>query len=635
MCAIVGWIDTRAGARSDPVLLQRMNATLAHRGPDDAGTAIFDGAALAMSRLSIIDRQGGRQPLTNEDGTCSIVFNGEIYNFAALRTTLEARGHRFRTRSDTEVILHSYEEWGTDCVHRLRGMFAFAILDRRGPPGDRATLVLARDRVGKKPLYYHAHAGLFVFASEIKALLVHPDVPRRVHTRVVPLYLAHGYVPAPHTMFEGIHELPPGHVLTVRQGHMAVREYEDVVRPADVEPSLPEPEIAARVRALLEDAVRVRLVAEVPVGAFLSGGLDSSAVVALMARHSSERVKTFAIGFADDPSFNELAGARAVARLFGTEHHEFVVRADAVELLPKLVWHHDQPFADSSAIPTYLVSKLTREHATVALTGDGGDEAFAGYERFAAVRVAEGYRHVPQLAQAAVARVLDALPESTRYHDFVRRARRFVSSAPLPVAQRYLGWIGVFQEGFIRELLAGPVEMDPGVHFQGYFEPVETRDPLGQLLYVTAKTYLPGDLLVKADRMSMANALEVRCPFLDQELLAFTAKLPSHLKLRAFTTKYVLRRALAGLVPRTVLARKKHGFGVPVGRWFRGHLRGYVRDLLLGPRAQARGYFREPVLRRLIDEHERGARDHGHRLWALLTFETWHRVFFEREPGAA
>jgi asparagine synthase (glutamine-hydrolysing) len=641
MCGICGWLEFNPKFRLDSnrVAAERMNATLAHRGPDDAGVVVFNNVALAMSRLSIIDLTTGHQPIANEAETCWIVYNGEVYNFPDLRRELEARGHHFRTHSDTEVILHAYEEWGPACVSRLRGMFAFAIYDCRLQTTDRTAplasadgrLLLARDRVGKKPLYYYRDADRLIFASEIKAILAHPYVPRWVNRRVIPLYLVYGYVPAPATMLEGIYELPPGHTLTVQDGQVSIQQYWDVTYAGVPDLHLSEQAYIERLRELLEEAVRIRLVSDVPLGAFLSGGLDSTAVVGLMARLMGQPVKTFAIGFEDDPSFNELECARLAARTYGTDHHEFVVRPDAIDLLPKLVWHSDQPFADSSAIPTYLVSKLTRQHVTVALTGDGGDELFAGYERFAAARLAEVYRRTPWVMQAALAHFLRALPESTRYDSFVRRTRRFVESAALPLARRYLGWVGIFHDGFIRELLVNGTDIDPVDHFKTYFDQVQDVDSIGQLLYVNTKSYLPGDLLVKTDRMTMANSLEARCPFLDQELLEFAARIPSDLKLKRLTTKHILRRALEGLVPREIIHRRKHGFGVPVGHWFRTSLQDYVRKVLLSGQALRRGYFKEETLRRLLEEHQNGRRDHGHRLWALLTFEMWHRVFIDQE----
>lgn len=599
---------------------------------------MFERGALAMSRLSIIDMATGQQPLANEDETCWIVFNGEIYNFLELRRELEARGRRFRTRSDTEVILHAYEEWGPACVRRLRGMFAFAIEDRRAQPvaeKDQAPrgrkVFLARDRIGKKPLYYYCDADRFVFGSELKALLAHPDVPRQVDRHVIPLYLAYGYVPAPHTMFEGVQELPPGHTLTVQEGRVTVQQYWSSDDFGATETPMTERDCVERLRELLEDAVRIRLSSEAPLGAFLSGGLDSTLIVALMTRLMDQPVKTFAIGFADDPSFSELEYARLAARAYRAQHHEFIVRPDAVELLPALVWHYDQPFADSSAVATYLVAKMAREHVTVALTGDGGDELFAGYERFTAARLAEHYRRLPGALQTALTRFLQTLPESTSYHGFVRRVRRFVEHANLSLPRRYLGWVGIFPSDFLRILLAEDMPVDPLAHFMTYFDQVATREPLEQLLSVNARTYLPGDLLVKTDRMTMANSLEARCPFLDHELLEFAAGIPTYFKLRGFTTKYILKKAAAGLVPREIVYRKKHGFGVPVGRWFRTRLKDYVRDILLSPQTLHRGYFEKSALERLLEEHQTGKRDHGHRLWALLTFEIWHRVFVDQK----
>jgi asparagine synthase (glutamine-hydrolysing) len=638
VCGICGWIEYHEMLSVTCPILRRMNATLVHRGPDDTGSVLLTHAALAMSRLSIIDLTTGHQPIANADKTCWIVYNGEIYNFLTLRRALEARGHHFHTRSDTEVVLRAYEVWGTDCVHYMRGMFAFAIYDNRQPSADNRAersalssgrLFLGRDRLGKKPLYYYHDTERCIFASEIKALLAHPAVPCRVNREVIPLYLAYGYVPAPYTMFESIYELPPGHILTVRDGHVTVCEYWDVTyaNAPGVHPS--EAAISERLRELLEDAVRCRLISDVPLGAFLSGGIDSTAIVAYMARLMGQPIKTFAIGFADEPSFNELEYARVAARAYGTEHHEFVVKPDAIMMLPQLVWHYDQPFADSSAIATYLVSQLSRAHVTVALSGDGGDELFAGYDRFAAARLAEAYCSLPLLVHTVLTSLFRTLPESTRYNGFVRRARRFVEHASLPLAQRYLGWVGIFHDGFTHTFLADTVTVDIKGHFAACFGRVRELDLLSQLLYVNTKTYLPGDLLVKVDRMSMANSLEVRCPFLDQELVEFAARIPGHLKLRGLRTKYIVKKALQDLIPPEILARKKHGFGVPIGAWFRTHLKDYVCAVLLSPQALRRRYFKEDALRQLISEHQSGARDHSHRLWTLLTLEVWHQVFID------
>ena len=643
MCGIYGWIQLhgKTDIHTAALVFEPMNAAITHRGPDDHGAVVFDNAVLGMTRLSIIDLEGGQQPITNEAEDCWIVFNGEIYNFVELRKELKNRGHQFRSRSDTEVILRAYEEWGADCVGRLQGMFAFAIYDRRqdrkrrdGNLNARPRLFLARDRLGKKPLYYYQDEERLIFGSEIKALLAHPAVPARVNRAVIPLYLTYGYVPSPCTFFEDICELPPGHTLTVADGDVALQQYWEVPRDRGSETVLSEKEYVRLVREHFEDAVKVRLASDVPLGAFLSGGVDSAAVVAVMSQLLDHPVNTFAIGFADDPSFNELRYARIVADCFKTNHREFLVTPDAIDLLPKLVWHYDQPFADSSAIPTYCVAQLTRGHVKVALTGDGGDELFAGYDRFAAARIAEYYRLVPGLLRNTVDRWVHALPESTSYNGLVRRARRFVESAALPLPERYLEWVGIFRPSFLNELMIDTVVSDPADHFPGYFDSRQAADPIGQLLAVNMMSYLPGDLLVKTDRMTMANSLEARCPFLDHRLLEFACQIPSALKLKGMTTKYILKRALKGLVPEEIIWRKKHGFGVPVGRWFRTSLRDYIRDTLLSPEALGRGYFRPEALRLLVEEHISGKRDHGHRLWALLTFEVWHRLFIDREVSS-
>jgi asparagine synthase (glutamine-hydrolysing) len=639
MCGICGWIELSSGNAFPPTrsILGSMSATIEHRGPDDCGAAYFRDAAMAMTRLSVIDVAGGHQPMANDREDCYIVFNGEIYNFLDLRKELQAKGYRFETHSDTEVVLRAYEEWGDQCLNRLRGMFALAIYDSRFAKNgsaecvaNRSRLLLARDRLGKKPLYYYRDENLIIFGSEIKAILAHPSVDRRVRRSILPMYLTYGYVPAPDTFFENIYEIAPGHKLVVQHGEVAIEQYWKLP-PHDVGIELSEKQYVERLRELFEDAVKVRLISDVPLGAFLSGGVDSAAVVAFMTRIMKQPVKTFAIGFTDDPSFNELEYARVVAKEFRSDHHEFLVSPDAIDLVPKLVWHYDQPFADSSAVPAFLVAQMTREHVKVALTGDGSDELFAGYERFAAARLAENYRQLPRLLQNSVKQLLGIMPEATTYRSFVRRARRFVDSAALPLGERYLHWVGIFSGDMISDLLVDRSDSNPVAHFQAYFESEHESDLIGQLLSVNMKTYLPGDLLVKTDRMTMANSLEARCPFLDQQFLEFTAGIPSKLKLKGMTTKYILKRALRGIVPDEIIHRKKHGFGVPVGHWFRTSLRDYVRDTLLSPEASQRGYFHESSLRRLIEEHQSGNRDHGHRLWALLTLELWHRVFIDQE----
>ena len=455
MCGICGMVRFD-GAPADADVLAGMIATLRHRGPDDEGVYTSGPVGLANSRLAVIDLSpAGHQPMSNAacvergHGPLWIAFNGEVYNFPALRCELERRGHRLASHTDTEVILHLYEELGPACVERLRGMFAFALWDER-----RQRLFVARDRLGQKPLYYFFDGRLFAFGSEIKALLACPGVPRAVNVAAVPAYLAYGYVPTPDTMFRHVRQLPPGHTLLLEDGRLEVAEYWDVHYPAEPPPRSQQ-EYVEEVLRRLKEAVAMRLISDVPLGAFLSGGIDSTAVVALMSQAMSQPVKTFAIGFEGEPSFNELRWARLAAEPYGPDHHQFVVRPDAVELLPKLVWHHDQPFADSSAIPTYLVSKLTREHVTVALNGDGGDELFAGYERFAAARLAERYGRLPGWVRGLASAAVAVLPESTSYRGFARRARRFVSNASRPLLDRYLGWVGLF-DGDLRATVQAP-----------------------------------------------------------------------------------------------------------------------------------------------------------------------------------
>ena len=627
MCGICGWIERTSAGIPALATLRGMNATLAHRGPDRAGAALFDGAAIAMSRLSIIDLASGDQPIPNEDSARWAVFNGEIYNFRDLREELLGRGHRFRTRTDSEVILHAYEAWGEDCVQRLNGMFAFCIVET--PPGRPArNAFLARDRVGKKPLYYWHKNGRVVFASEIKAILEHPEVSRELNEAAIPLYLTYGYVPAPLTMFRDIHELPPGHTLNVRDGEVEVRRYWDV----DFQQPLTgvsEGDIRAELRERFDQAVQSRLESDVPLGAFLSGGVDSTAVVASMARHSSRPVKTFAIGFEGDDTFNELGYARLAARAYETDHHEFVVKPDTIDLLPKLVWHYDQPFADDAAICTYLVAKLTREHVTVCLTGDGGDELFAGYERFQAARLGELYRRTPPLLRRGVLGALSRLPQSTGYYGFARRARRFAEHAASPLEQRYLAWASVFPSAALERLRPGSAGGNLDRHLVGFFDQTAGLDAVSRLLYVHTKSCLPGNLLAKTDRMTMAASLEARSPLLDHSLMEFAARIPASMKLRGLRTKHIFKRAVADMVPREIRNRKKHGFSVPLGGWFRGELKNYVRHVLLDSLASS-GYVEPAELRRLVETHQSGQRDYGQQLWALLTLELWRQVFLER-----
>src|SRR3954447_14589314 len=621
MCGICGSVQSHPDAVAGAVDAQL--ASQRHRGPDAQGH--FDGGrgVVAQNRLSIIDLVTGDPPITNEDGTIGAVLNGEIYNFQALRRELGADGHEFSTEGDTEVLVHLAEDQDARTIARkLDGMFAFAVWDRH-----RERLFLGRDRVGKKPLYYWHSASAFVFASEIKGVLAHPAVPRELDERAISAYLTFGYVPAPHTFFAGIKSLPPAHVLTIEPGGEPVLErYWQLEVPGAngtrerLDLSLDE--AAREVRARLEEAIRRRLVADVPLGAFLSGGIDSSAIVALMAGVMGEPVKTFTIGFEDRDGFDERPFARKVAQRFGTDHHESVVQPEAVDLVERLVWHHDQPFGDSSAVPTFLLNQVAREHVTVALSGDGGDELFAGYERFAAGVAVDRVLMMPPALRTAGRRALSTIPGSA-FHGRAGRAHRFVSRVEEGMPDAYLGWISYVPEVWRRRLLAQPDDW-AREDYSARWRATEGAPTLDRLLALNVETYLPDDLLVKMDRTSMAHGLEVRSPFLDTELLEFATRLAPARKLRGLSLKRVLKRAMSDLLPEEILSRPKRGFGVPLDRWFREDLEAYTRSLL-GPGARVRGHLQGEALDQLLAEHGSGAGTHGHALWTLLTLEVFLR----------
>ncbi len=629
MCGIAGILDLGGGI-IDRTAVERLCARLVHRGPDEQGYFQDGCAALGQRRLSIIDLAGGRQPLCNEDGTVWVTFNGEIYNFKELRVSLEGHGHRFATDSDTEVIVHAYEQYGIEAVKQFRGMFAFALWD-----GRRRTLFLARDQVGKKPLFYAEAGGQFVFASELQAILEHPGVRRQADPRAVEDYLTYGYVPAPRSAFQGVCKLPPAHHLTLEVdsgGGARVERYWQLEYGPKLR--LREEEAAEALLEVLTEAVRLRLVADVPLGALLSGGIDSSLVVALMSRLSNRPVKTFSVGF-DERDFDELPYARLVAQRWGAEHHEMVVRANALEIVPTLVRHYGEPFADSSAVPTYYVAKLTRERVKVVLTGDGGDESFAGYERYLGNMLAEHYQKLPWLLRHGVLLPLASLvPNALPRRNRLRQARRFLEKADQPAARRYLAWVGYFTPEQKRELLT-PEFRDQLAGYCGEEWFAEQFDAaraagaegLDTPLAVDVRSYLPYDLLVKMDIATMANSLEARSPLLDHKVMEFAARLPARYKLRGTTLKYLLRKVAGSFLPPETLRRRKMGFGVPVGQWLRSGLRPVLEEVLLSPRSLGRGYFRPPAMRRLVREHTEGQQDHTNQLWALLCLEWWHREF--------
>jgi asparagine synthase (glutamine-hydrolysing) len=624
MCGICGIAATELGQIQGVIDAQL--ADLDHRGPDARGFFSGRHGVIGQNRLSIIDLVTGDPPITNEDGTVAAVLNGEIYNFRALREDLVREGHEFRSKGDTEVLAHLAEHLpATELALRVDGMFAFAIWDDR-----RGRLVLGRDRVGKKPLFYWSGNGRLVFGSEVKVLFADPQVPRRLHRGAIPAYLTFGYVPTPRTFFEGVHSLPPGHVLTFEPGAMPVveRYWEPPLVAGNGFTRLHgRSDAAAReVRSHLERAVERRLISDVPLGAFLSGGIDSSTVVGIMAGLLDDRVQTFTIGFEDREGFDERPYARLVAARHRTDHHEFVVRPEAVDLVERLVWHHDQPFGDSSAIPTYLLSEVTARHVTVALSGDGGDELFAGYERFAAGLAARRYSALPAPVQGAVAGLVGLLPGGS-FRGRALRAQRFARVAARGLPDAYRCWISFVSEEDREALLDGRRD-DWGLDdYRETWERSEGAHPLDRLLDLNLRTYLVDDLLVKADRMSMAHGLEVRSPFLDAGLMSFAARLPPRLKARGLSLKRVLRAAVSDLLPPEILKRAKHGFGVPLDRWFREDLESYVRSTLAAPDARVKEHLAPAAVDRLLADHHAGKRNNGHALWTLLTLE----VFLRRE----
>ncbi len=629
MCGIAGWVGD-----APPELLPAMLDLLRHRGPDDAGIHAEPGVALGMTRLAIIDLVTGRQPMADGAARYWIVFNGEIYNFRQLRAELVARGRPFRTQSDTEVILEAYAEFGEACVEHLRGMFAFALWDR-----ERRRLLLARDRLGKKPLYYWRRDGLLLFASEPKALLRHPAVPREVDWAAFHHYLAFGYTPATRSAYAGIAKLPPAHTATLAGRELALRRYWQLpAGPPAGAPRAPVAEVAASVRAELREAVRLRLESDVPLGVFLSGGVDSSAVVASMREVTSGRIATFSVGFGRAfASYDELPYARLVAERFGTDHHEEILEPNVADLLPAIVRHFDEPFADSSAIPTFAVAQATARHVKVALSGIGGDETFGGYPRYLGVRVSERYARLPRgvrRAAAALALALALARESRSSRNLGGWARRFVGGAESPMPERYVGWTRFFGDADLARL-ASPALHDrltAGVDAaqRRAFEARGHGDAMDGAFRIDLATYLPDDLLVLADRMSMANSLELRAPFCDHRLVEASLAIPPALKIPGRRLKGLLKTAFADVLPRPVLEHRKQGFMIPLGHWLAGELAGTLDDLLAPSRVAARGLFEPAEVERLKGEHRAGARDHGDRLWALMMVELWAREYLDR-----
>jgi len=627
MCGICGFIRSGVNEPASRLVLEQMVDMIAHRGPDSSG--LFSNNAdnrekvsvnLGHSRLSIIDlTDSARQPISNENGTIQLVCNGEIYNFIQLRKDLQQAGHHFRSNTDIEVVVHAYERYGDEVSKYLDGMFAFALWDERNQK-----LLLARDRTGKKPLYYSFKNGHFTFASEIKSLRVCPWVEDEISIVKIPEYLTYGYVCAPNTLYDGIYQLPPASYLVVEEGVLkGPFKYWQLQFPdRGQELCQNERQISVRLRELLTQAVEKRLISDVPLGALLSGGLDSSIVVGIISKLLNRPVRTFSIGFKDDSSFDESRYAADVARHFNTQHTEFMVRMDAASLMEKLLWHYDQPYGDSAAIPTYLVSQLARQYVTVALNGDGGDEVFAGYDRFRAVLASA---RIPSPLMGLGAAMVRMLPRRYGYYSLKRRFERFFNSdnGNTPLG-RYLGWMSIFNKEMLDELTGQESEVTD--FYTQNLDSSKNMSLLHRILHLNFATYLPDDLNLKMDRMSMANALETRSPFLDTDVIEYVAKLHPRYKIRGSRTKYILRSAFEDLLPKHICQRPKHGFGMPLGIWFRNELGERFKDMLLLEDARSKTYFRQPVIERLYMQHQSGQFDHGYRLWTLLQFELWLRM---------
>lgn len=641
MCGIAGGAWTSQGQPLDEMTVRRMTDVIQHRGPDDEG--FYDsrtvarlpglaggaGAALGFRRLAIIDLTTGHQPMSNEDGSVWIVFNGEIYNFQDLQHRLQGAGHVIRSRSDTETLVHLYEDEGMDFLKHVDGMFALAIWD-----GNTGQLILARDRLGEKPLYYQMQGERILFGSELKCLLQVEGVERRINLNAIDAYLAYQYVPHPDTIFQNIHKLPPGHLAVFRHGNLKIQPYWQIDGNRE-EPGTAE-EYRERLRAAMTHSVRTRMISDVPLGAFLSGGIDSSIVVGLMSKLHKQPVKTFSIGF-PVAEYNETQYAREVAQRLGTDHHEFQVEPDGVAILPRLVWHYDEPFADSSAIPTWYVSQFTRKQVTVALTGDGGDELFAGYPRYRAVKLAGWIDRLPApLRYLTAGKFWQRLPASPRQKSRLRQWKRFAAALADTPQRRYFDWVSIFNEARRAEIYSADfvsqlADSDPFSFLRSAFARSARRDVVTATSLADLQTYLPCDLMYKVDIASMAHSLECRQPFLDHHVVELAAAMPIALKMRGLKGKTILKETFADLLPVSVQKRAKMGFGVPLDHWFRHELKQLAMDVLTDSRCLNRGYFREDAVRKLLDEHLESRFDHAYRLWSLLVLELWHRQWVDQQ----
>jgi asparagine synthase (glutamine-hydrolysing) len=619
MCGIAGFIDVERSRDNAEQLINSMCKVIRHRGPDDQGVWVGDGAALGMRRLSIIDLAGGHQPIFNEDESVLVVFNGEIYNYQELKEELQARGHHFRTNSDTETIVHAYEEYGDDCVKHLRGMFTFAIWDRR-----RQRLLAARDRFGKKPLNYYWDGQRLIFGSEIKSIL-EANIPREVNPIALDEYLAYRWVPAPHTLFKDVSKVPAAHILIYEDGHISTKRYWEL----SFTPSCQDDEATAieRTHALLKEAVQVRLMSEVPLGAFLSGGVDSSVVVGLMSSMMSQPVKTFSIGFEED-DYSELPYARQVAKHFGTDHHEFFVRPELVSVLPELVWAYDEPFADSSMLPTYYVSKLAREHVTVVLTGDGGDEIFGGYNSYQRELTIS---RIPGFIRFLLGYGSLLMPDGMRGKKRLSALRKDLATRCVQASVLFTPRLR--SSMYFPEYFAQIHDYDPYERLIKEFRAVSDLSITAQQQHADVQVYLPDDILVKVDKASMFNSLETRAPMLDHSLAEYVASLPTSIRTRDGVLKYLLKKIAVDMLPTEILTRRKQGFGVPIEHWLRRDLTDYAYDLLDSPRARQRGIFHPQFIRNLLKAHASTKWvNHSAAIWALLCLELWFQIYMDQPP---
>lgn len=628
VCGICGKIYFDPEARVDEALIHRMADVIRHRGPDESGFYVNHHIGLGHRRLSIIDLSTGQQPMCNFRNDIWIVFNGEIYNFPELRKTLATRGYQFRTTSDTEVIIHLYDEYGASCVNYLRGMFALAIWDQK-----HQRLFLTRDRVGQKPLFYAVTPQSIAFASEIKSLLQDKTIKPELNLTALYHYLTYQYIPPPDTMFQHIYKLPPAHSLICEQGNIKLEKYWDLRYVPKVE--MNEHEIMEQIRDILQESVKMRMISDVPIGAFLSGGIDSGVVVALMSHYSSQPVKTFSIGF-HEKAYNELPYARLVAERYETEHYEFTVEPKAIEILPELIWHFDEPFGDPSAIPTYYVSKMTGQYVKVALNGDGGDESFAGYRRYLGYKFLEPYQKVPYtIRNSIIAPLLKTVKIRQKSIATMLRRLKLLNDLSLQShTDRYVRRLTIFENDLKSELLTDDAQsqfhhLNSLDYTFCYFQDGHAQHFTDQKLYSDVMTYLPGDLLVKMDRMTMTHGLEGRSPFLDHTLMEFVATIPPQYKLRGNRTKFILKKIAKPWLPEKILSRPKQGFGVPIGKWFKHELRDMLHDTFSPSYLVREGILRETTIQRILHEHQTGTVNHHHRLWVLLNLELWYRMFIK------